>query len=241
MNLWIFMIDDRFDARDAGRSELGQVVNECTRVVNGQPGESRGDSLIDRLSDLRLALSARDLWATFEGPWTEAIVAVARAMFQEREWALAYKSCGAKALPTLRRYLAVGETSVGLLPHIWLTCLCSGDPSTALHLPYLTAMAKVASRCVRLANDLRSAPREAREGGINAEVILTNLRIEKGASRDDATRSARAFIRRLVARNCAALDRFGSSLATRTGAAETGIANIARDLCAFYDERDFSL
>jgi hypothetical protein len=127
------------------------------------------------------------------------------------------------------------------MPHIWLTCLCSGDPSAALHFRYLTVMAKVASRCVRLANDLRSASRESREGGINAEVILTNQRIEKGASRADATQTARAFIRRLLARHCGALNRLGSNLATRTGAAETGIANIARDLCAFYAERDFSL
>jgi hypothetical protein len=99
MNLWIFMIDDRFDARDVGRSELCQVVSECTRVVKGHPGDSHGDPVVDGLSDLRLALSARDLWGRFEGRWAQAIVAVARAMLQEREWALAYKTGGQRLCP----------------------------------------------------------------------------------------------------------------------------------------------
>jgi hypothetical protein len=96
-------------------------------------------------------------------------------------------------------------------------------------------MASIANRCVRLANDLRSAEREASEGGINALVILSSLGALEGTTNFDAA----SWLQTKIAAGLAELETLRNYSVTDTGRAENSIADIARYICEFYGHRDF--
>jgi hypothetical protein len=240
MNLWIFMIDDRFDEAGAAEGEaLASLAERCGSVASGHPVGRFEDPVLRELGELRRAAALHPLFAIIGRRWADSVRGVADGMLQEWRWAKLYRAGGGTALPTLSEYMVVAERSIGLLPHVWLTCLHSGDVSWVQSFAHLERMATVANRCVRLANDLRTAAREAREGGINALVILGDGSPEDRLG-DGAKPNARSVVEACVAADLEELTRIGSRQVTRSGRVERSIVAITRGLCRFYQSRDFS-
>jgi hypothetical protein len=239
MNLWTFTIDDRFDEPGQTSEEtLAALADRCVAVAAGQSVGRLEDPVLEELAELRRAAASRPLFASIGGRWIDAVEGVARGMLQECRWANAYQSIGAGALPTLAEYMVVAERSIGLLPHIWLTCLSSRDVSCVRSLAHLERMAAVANRCVRLANDLRTSEREAREGGVNALVILGHVSPSDALERE-AEPTARSVVETTIAADLEELCVVANNPVTRSGRAERSIFAIARELCRFYEVRDF--
>jgi Terpene synthase family 2, C-terminal metal binding len=240
MDLWVFMIDDRFDTSGCPGEDLAALAAGCGAVAEARTAEARTrtmsrDPILIELAKLRRELFGHPMFEIFGRRWANSVSRMADAMLREWRWAKDFQAAGCAALPPLDEYLEIGQDSVGVMPHIWLTCITSGDVSCVHHLPYLDRMAKIASRSVRLANDLRSAAREASEGGINALVVLTRAQSPEGATQCDAT----SRIEARIARDLARLETLRSHSVTDTGRAESSIAAVARYLCRFYGRRDF--
>ena len=116
-------------------------------------------------------------------------------MVREQEWRRACRSHGLVALPSYDEYLDNGLNSIGGPPHIWSDLITIGDASTPDHLDGLRPMERIASTCIRLANDLQSYRKEVAEGNINALVILSRMFESQGMSPADAYQQAETHVR----------------------------------------------
>jgi Terpene synthase family 2, C-terminal metal binding len=235
MNLWVFMIDDRFDTSSSSQKDLDLLAAGCVAVAEASARTTSGDPILIELANLRRALRAHRMFDSFGRQWAHGVSRMVDAMLQEWRWVRDFHLAGRAALPTFDEYLEVGQDSVGVMPHIWLTCIISDDTSCARHVSYLERMASIANRCVRLANDLRSAEREASEGGINALVILSSIEALEGTTTFDAA----SWLQTKIAAGLAELETLRNHSVTDTGRAENSIADIARYICEFYGHRDF--
>ncbi|MCA1646710.1 MAG: terpene synthase family protein [Chloroflexi bacterium] len=241
LSLWVFTLDDLFDEERPPQVELMARAARYRALAYNQIPCPAGDGLGRALFELREDLAGYRLFASLGGVWANALSGTIDGMIREYEWRLAGDTgfAGPAALPTYAEYLATGRYSIGGPPHIWAALITTDDPSTPAHLDHLGAMEKLASTCIRLANDVRSYRKEIDEGNINALVILSRALCAQGASPEAAYVQAEARVYADIAVGLTQLAELRESAVTDTGRPEAAIDNIARFVCDFYTHHDY--
>ncbi len=239
LNLWVFTLDDLFDEERVPSSELMRRAKRYRDIVLDQPTAQARDSLASALIEIRSDLMSYPLFTSLGHEWAQALCGTIDGMMQEYEWRLSYRRQSADALPTYEEYLAAGRYSVGGPPHVWASLITTNDPSTPLYLDHLRPMERIASTCIRLANDLQSYTKELSEGKINALVILSQAIQSQGYSTQQAYQMAEARVREDIARGLQSLEAWQDQSCTQTRRPEATIADISRFVCDFYVEHDY--
>jgi Terpene synthase family 2, C-terminal metal binding len=241
LSLWVFTLDDLFDEERVPQGELMKRADRYRALAHNTMACPSGDSLAAALCELRDDLATYRLFEPLGAEWANSLCGTIDGMLAEYHWRLAYRK-GADdnaTLPCYGEYVATGRYSIGGPPHIWAALITSDDPSTPQHLDHLRAMEKLASTCIRLANDLQSYQKEIKEGKINALVILSRELRAQGVAEEDAYRQAEARVRADIEDGLEQLTRLRDSAVTQTGRPEAAIDNIARFVCDFYTHHDY--
>jgi hypothetical protein len=240
LSLWVFTLDDIFDEERVPQAELMKRAERYSKLAHHEIACPPGDSLAKALSELRDDLATYPLFEALDTAWAQSLCGTIDGMMREYHWRLAYKGAETDpALPSYDEYVATGRYSIGGPPHIWSALITTADPSTPAHLDHLRAMEKLASTCIRLANDLQSYQKEIEEGKINALVILSRELRAAGVDEDAAYRQAEAHVRADIEAGLEQLQRLREAAVTQTGRPEAAIDNIARFVCDFYTHHDY--
>lgn len=239
LSLWVFTLDDLFDEERVPQSQLVKRAERYRSIAHGRPTPPAEDSLATALREIREDLAHYELFGALGTGWADALCGTIDGMAREYQWRLGYRRDDASTLPTYEQYLEAGLYSIGGPPHIWAALITTDDRSTPEHLAHLQRMERIASTCIRLANDLQSYPKEVTEGKINALVLLSAALKEKGLSDDAAHAEAEARVRADIAQGLAQLGELQEAGVTRTGRPEAAIADIARFVCDFYGHHDY--
>jgi hypothetical protein len=241
LSLWVFTLDDLFDEERVPQVELTKRAERYRALAHREIPCPTGDSLATALCELRDDLASYPLFESLGLEWANALCGTIDGMMHEYKWRLAYrKGTDARAtLPSYEEYVATGRYSIGGPPHMWAALITSDDPSTPAHLDHLAAMEKLASTCIRLANDLQSYQKEVDEGKINALVILSRELRTQGVSQEDAYAQAEARVHADIVAGLNQLAELRKASVTQTGKPEAAIDNIARFVCDFYTHHDY--
>lgn len=237
--LWIFLLDDLFDEEQLPDEALLHCVEDYCALVKGTAIASSDDVLCEILAGVREDLSRAPLFAALGREWEHALRGTIGGMVREHEWRIAYRRGDLSALPSYEEYLSIGRYSIGAPPHIWAALILIDDPSTPACLHHLRSMMQIASVCIRLANDLRSAAKEIEEGKTNALLILSLAFRQEGASPELAWQRAEARIRSEIDEGLASLAHLAANRRTRTGRPEALINDLAHFVYDFYAEHDY--
>ena len=241
LSLWVFTLDDLFDEERVPQAELLKRADRYRALAHREMACPSGDSLATALCELRDDLATYSLFEALGAEWANSLCGTIDGMKREYQWRNAYRkgSDDSATLPSYEEYVATGRYSIGGPPHIWAAMITSDDPSTPAHLDHLRAMEKLASTCIRLANDLQSYQKEVKEGKINALVILSRELTANGVSEDGAYKQAEAHVRADIAAGLQQLTALREAAVTQTGRPEAAIDNIARFVCDFYTHHDY--
>ncbi len=239
LNLWVFTLDDLFDEERVPRAELLRRAERYRAIVHNEPVAPARDSLAAALNEVRDDLARYPLFEALGGEWAAALCGTIDGMMREYEWRLSYRHDDAPVLPSYEEYLIPGRYSVGGPPHVWATLVTTNDPSIPQHLEHLRLMERIASTCIRLANDLQSYAKELDEGKINAVVLLSQQYQREGLTVEEAYRRAETRVRTDIAGGLDALTNLQATTCTRTRQPEAAIADIARFVCDFYTRHDY--
>jgi hypothetical protein len=246
LSLWVFTLDDLFDEERVPRSELMRRVERYRAIAQGIPqgetGSGTRDTLAAALREIRDDLAGYPLFASLGQVWVDALCGTIDSMLDEYQWRLRRRQSGNDMqLPSYEQYVECGLSSIGGPPHVWAELITTDDPSTPEHIEQLRVMERIASTCIRLANDLQSYQKEVSEGKFNSLVILSRglLESEPGLSEAEAYARAEARVRAEIAAGIDRLAALERSAGTRTGRPEAAIANIARFVCDFYSQHDY--
>jgi terpene synthase-like protein len=241
LSLWVFTLDDLFDEERVPQAELMKRAERYRALAHTTIACPSGDSLARALCELRDDLATYPLFGALASEWAESLCGTIDGMLAEYHWRLTYRK-GADSnaiLPSYDEYVATGRYSIGGPPHIWAALITSDDPSTPEHLDHLRQMEKLASTCIRLANDLQSYQKEIQEGKINALVILSREMRARGVAEEAAYQQAEARVRADIEAGLGQLTRLRDAAVTQTGRPEAAIDNIARFVCDFYTHHDY--
>jgi hypothetical protein len=241
LSLWVFTLDDLFDEEGLPHAELIERAERYRALARSEIPCLAGDNMATALCEVRDDLASYPLFGPLGVEWANALCGTIDGMVHEYEWRLAYRDVAdaPALLPSYDEYVATGRYSIGGPPHIWAAVITSDDPSTPAHLDQLGAMEKLASTCVRLANDLRSYQKEIDEGKINTLVILSRELRARGVSRDVAYQHAEARVHADIVAGLNQLSELRAAAGTQTGHPEAAIDNIARFVCEFYTHHDY--
>jgi hypothetical protein len=241
LSLWVFTLDDLFDEERVPQVELMKRADRYRALSHQAIACPSGDSLATALCELRDDLATYPLFGPLGEAWADSLCGTIDGMMHEYHWRLAYRKGADEhaTLPSYDEYVATGRYSIGGPPHIWAALITSEDPSTPKHLDHLRAMEKLASTCIRLANDLQSYQKEIEEGKINALVILSRELRAKGVPEEAAYAAAEARVRADIEAGLEQLTRLRNASVTQTGKPEAAIDNIARFVCDFYTHHDY--
>ncbi|MGH2457311.1 MAG: terpene synthase family protein [Chloroflexota bacterium] len=239
VSLWVFTLDDLFDEECESTDDLLHRADAYRAIAANQLTLHSGDSLAKALRDARDDLARYPLFSSLEREWVGALTKTIDGMVREHQWRQDDRHQRADRLPSYEAYLANGRFSIGGPPHVWSAVIATNDPSTPDHLDHLRVMERIASTCIRLANDLRSADKEIAEEKVNSLVLLSLPTREAGLTRAEAAERPMARIRRDVAHGLSELDDLLAHAPTLTGQPEAAIAGIARFVCEFYTRYDY--
>lgn len=239
LNLWIFALDDVFDERGLSVPELRRQGDRYAAIARGAACRDGDDDLATILAGVRADLARYPLFEALGDTWADAVAAMIRDMTREAGWQRDRHAGASGRLPSYEQYLAGGRSSVGAPTHIWTALITIGDPSTPAHLPALRRLIDPAAMVVRLANDLRSAAKEAGEGKVNSLIILAAEARARGLPPAEALSWAKTRIRADIAEQLGRLSELERLPGTATGGPEASIVNIARFVSEFYDQFDF--
>jgi hypothetical protein len=181
------------------------------------------------------------LFNSLGSQWTNALWGTIDGMLCEYRWSLAYgRGRDPRApLPSYNEYVSIGRFSIGGPPHMWAAMITTDDASTPAHVEHLHAMERLASTCIRLANDLRSYEKEVAEGQVNALIILSRALRDQGVSPEDALQQAVRRVQADIVAGLQSLAALRKGAVTETGHPEAAIDNIARFVCDFYTQHDY--
>jgi hypothetical protein len=240
VSLWVFALDDVFDEGLVPQTELMSRARSYLEILrNHHEADSSDDTLASALVDVIDDLQAYPLYDRIGNEWRMALTGTIYGMLREHLWRLDYQDSNRIVLPTYKDYLANGLYSIGGPPHVWAAIITTDDSSTPDHLEHLRSMERVASICVRLANDLQSHAKEITEGNVNGLVILSQALQQHGLSAGAALQAAVARVKAEIANGLQTLTQMQADSGTATGIPEAAVANIARFVCEFYLEHDY--
>jgi hypothetical protein len=239
VNLWVFTLDDLFDEEGLPPAVLLERAASYRAIAHGEPLADASDPLALALGEVMSGLATYPLFQVLREEWANALCRTIDGMVQEHRWRLAYRRDGLAALPAYEEYVENGLKSVGGPPYVWSAIITTGDASVPWHLRHLREMERVASTCVRLANDLQSFTKEIAEEKPNSLLIVRQAMIRRGLAPEDALHEAQISIQAAITRELADLDSLEAQARTRTGRPEAVTANIARFVCEFYARYDY--
>ncbi|MBV9119069.1 MAG: hypothetical protein JOZ39_00040 [Chloroflexi bacterium] len=239
VSLWVFTLDDLFDEERVPQGELMKRAERYRAIAQDQPTAQAPDSLASALREIRQEIGTYPLFAHLGQEWANALCGTIDGMTREYYWRLAYRKDGGATLPSYEEYVANGLYSIGGPPHIWAAIITTGDPSAADHIEELRQMERIASTCIRLANDLQSYAKEITEEKFNALVLIGRELEANGVAPDEAHRQAEARVREIIADGIDELGRLQAKVGTKTGDPEAAVADIARFVCDFYNTHDY--
>lgn len=239
VSLWVFTIDDVFDEERVPESVMMRRADRYRAIAHGHSVETDEDSLATALQEIRRDLRRYPLFGSLGEEWANSLCGTIDGMAREFEWRGMLERNPNAPLPTYEEYIANGLYSIGGPPHIWADLITGNDPSTPEHLEQLRPMERIASTCIRLANDLQSYRKEAAEGNINSLVLLSRMLEAAGVPPSEAHQQAERRVRDDIADGLATLDVLRTTAGTKTRRPERSIADIARFVCDFYEEHDY--
>lgn len=159
IGLAIFAFDDLVDEADLSVIELALRAEQLADCAAGRDcPELAFDPLANMVRGIAARLRAAPLGAAMWSQWCRVFSAALRAMVQQRVFAERLQAGGALSLD---EHCEVGSTSYGLAAVATALFMLLGDVSVLAHLPALDAAEFHFALAARLANDLRSAPRES--------------------------------------------------------------------------------
>lgn len=239
VSLWVFTIDDLFDEERVPESEMMRRADRYRALAHGATVDRAEDSLAAALQEIRQDLIRYPLFSQLGDEWAKSLCGTIDGMVREYQWRAMLVRDREAPLPSYEEYIANGLYSIGGPPHIWSELITTNDPSTPDHLDRLRPMERIASTCIRLANDLQSYRKEVAEGNVNALMILSRMLESAGFSHSDAYAQAERQVHDDIADGLATLEVLQSTASTRTRRPEAAIANIARFVCDFYQRHDY--
>lgn len=239
VSLWVFTLDDLFDEERVPQGELMRRAERYRAIVQNEPTEPASDSLANALHEIRDELATYPLFPSLGQEWANALCGTIDGMTREYFWRLSYRNDRGATLPSYEDYLANGLYSIGGPPHMWASLIATGDASAVDHLDELRAMERIASTCIRLANDLQSYAKEITEEKINAIVLISSELETQGVPVEEAHTQAEARVRAEIATGITELGVIQERVHTRTGRPEAALADIARFVCDFYTTHDY--
>ncbi|MEX2430978.1 MAG: terpene synthase family protein [Dehalococcoidia bacterium] len=239
MSLWVFALDDMFDDQRYMDGELIRRAKHYQSIAIGTATADPSDPMAAVLQEVRSDLASYPLFSQVEDRWATAACQTIQGMLVEQRWNAAYREQGAASLPTYDAYVENGLRSIGGPPHVWSALVTIGDPATPQSLSLLRRMERTACVCIRLANDLQSEDKEAREGKVNSLTILGHQYEKASVSQIDALARARGLVRDDIGDGLLRLGRLEKRPVTATGLPERAIGGIARFVCEFYARHDF--
>jgi hypothetical protein len=171
---WIYLLDDRLDDAAVGVAEVRRVGQSVRAVLASQ--EARSDDHLEAgLANIVADLGALDRDPAVMARFTEAVrdgvdAAVAHAELSRRVVQ------GAVDPPSAEDYLDVAARHINYRSLAFALFLVVGQCPSRTGLEEVDKALLRASRAVRLANDLRTAPKDRSEGSLN----LLDLRFRDG-------------------------------------------------------------
>jgi len=259
LNGWIYAFDDLVDGVPSERLDgagglagwrlpdaaLDSLAARCIALVSGATARVGGDDpggIIAALAALVGAIRARPCSSALAAFWRDTFRRMLDGIFRERR--LTAELAAGAPPPSPAAHLETARYSIGA-PHYLASCFIlhagEDDPALSLRLPLLTALALAAADIARLANDLRTWPREEREGTYNsiraADTALARLMPTMPAA-DRRTQALRSVEHLLTIR----YERVAALLAsgpTPLHSAEAGIARLVEFIPALYALADF--
>ena len=239
VSLWVFTLDDLFDEEGLSSGLLVRRARRFRQIARGALRGAEEDQLGVALADVRDALMSFPLFTVLANEWSNALIGTIDGMVREHCWRRQFRRRGVEALPSYEDYVANGRYSIGGPPHIWSAVITTNDPSTTEHLNLLRPMEELASRCVRLANDLRSYAKEVQEEKVNSLLLLSCRSEDQELTSSARYARAETAVREEIARGLRNLDELYARACTRTRRPETAIARIAHFVCEFYTQYDY--
>jgi len=239
VSLWVFTLDDIFDEERVPEREMVRRVDRYRALVRGMPTEMGEDSLAVALREIRADLTSYPLFESLGDEWAKALCGTIDGMMCEYRWRAALAADASAPLPSYEEYVANGLYSIGGPPHIWASLITTDDASTPERIDRLRPMERIASTCIRLANDLQSYRKEVAEGNINGLVILGKVFEALGMSPEEAHRRADERVRAHIEDGLSTLAVLQRAVLTGTRRPEATIADIARFVCNFYQAHDY--
>jgi hypothetical protein len=162
---WVYLLDDRLDAPGTTVAQVRQVGVRLAGVVRGQR-PAADDFLEAGLADVLADLDTHDrghrLMPPFAGALMDGVAAGIDHAERSRQVALRQA-----APPSAEEYLDVASEHIGYRSLALGIVLVMGEYPSRWALDRLTEALVPASRAVRLANDLRTLPKDEAEQSLN--------------------------------------------------------------------------
>lgn len=231
--LFLFGLDDLFDEKLLNTSELLKRVHNYREIIhNRQPlGDGHAkDDLATLLQEIYDGFQTYRNFKKLKGEWTYSMTKLIDAMLDEYHWKLEAENNNYSTLPSVEDYLTVSSFSGGTPAYVWSMLMLINDDTIFDHVRYLHHMELLASRCIRIANEIESYEREIKENKINATLLYKHQHNEKDAE---------SWLKNLLDKNMNELLKLHQQKKTQSGLAEDVIKDVALFTCEFYQNFDF--
>jgi hypothetical protein len=242
--LWIFAIDDLTDEHLLDPDATKKIFAECRtllarqRGIEPETGPAGFHHLSACLASIIAELQRYPLFTHNRGQWADSITDCLWAMETEEAWNSLFRK-DSRQLPSLEEYILQSAKSICITVFADSIIAMAGDDSALAKYGWLRELSQQACVVIRLANDLRSHPRELQERKVNALIIKHAERLAGGLFNAAALDAARSEIAAMLRQELDKLEQIYKADATATTHPENSIISNVRFMIEFYSRRDF--
>lgn len=255
VSLWIIAFDEIVDEERVSRPALDTLVADYIAIVRGAPRDTArvagpGDQLGRALREIGRRLAAYTPGTPLVVHWGASFERMVDGIVRQHDLGVALNGEAAGVAPAPARAAAplsydalldIALHSIGVPYYLASSFIVYDDPRIADRLPLLVRIGEACARAIRLANDLRTWEKDAREGSLNTLVAVC-AELERVTPGLSAAEYRAQGLRSLEERLAASVARTQSLLALSPvphGAAEAGIARLVEFVTAFYAAHDY--
>lgn len=163
VTLWIFSIDNVIDEGRWPEDRVRERLDHYKRLVRGRDQVDPADPFSLVMGETVTRLSQTTLYRSLGGRFNESVSAMLDGMVRE-----AFGPHPA----TLPEYLDFARFTIGVPTYVLASWMLSVDVGELPDEDGLFTLLDAGARVIRLANDLRTAEKELREGNLNAVMLL---------------------------------------------------------------------
>jgi hypothetical protein len=241
--LWEFAADDVSDSEALTLDQIEEAAAECAvEMRDPRLDRPRGAGtyrdFVDCLGEIAEALSAYPLYSEHAHVWWKSTESYLSLNNQLGRWDERY-AADASDLPSWVEYMASAEHNGGTPAFADVAAILANDSDALAEYHWISQFAAQGSVAARLANDLRTWPKEIDQRRVNAVVLKQRERILAGIPPQDAHRSA---IQDVESQLTLEMERF-DALDARRPEPRPRTANAIRDVIRFavgiYSAGDF--